>query len=79
MTGAVVLAIQDNAVSPGVLGFLVVAALGVATYLLVRSMNRQFRKIDLPDDEQEPGSEGAKRATPPRNGSPADPPDQPSR
>ncbi|MGZ4592657.1 MAG: hypothetical protein ACXV4A_03815 [Actinomycetes bacterium] len=78
MTSAVVLAIQDNAVSPGVLGFLVVAALGVATYLLVRSMNRQFRKIDLPDDKQAPGSEGAKRTPPPPNGGSgrADPPDQ---
>lgn len=40
---------QDSAVSPGVLGFIVVALLGVATWLLIRSMNRQFRKIDLPE------------------------------
>ena len=45
-----VLAVADQDVSPGVLGFLVVAALGVATWLLIRSMNRQMRKIDLPDD-----------------------------
>jgi hypothetical protein len=45
-----VLAVEDQDVSPGVLGFLVVAALGVATWLLIRSMNRQMRKIDLPDE-----------------------------
>ena len=55
MTGAVlatpvVRAIQDNKVSPGVLGFLVVAALGVATWLLIRSMNRQLHKIDFSED-----------------------------
>ena len=38
----------DNTVTPGVLGFVVVALLGVATYLLVRSMNRQIKRIDLP-------------------------------
>lgn len=41
----------ESKVTPGVLGFLVVALLGVATYLLLRSMNRQIRRIDLPKDE----------------------------
>ena len=40
---------EDSRVSPGVLGFVVVAILGVATWLLIRSMTRQFRKIDLPE------------------------------
>jgi hypothetical protein len=35
----------SNDVEPGVLGFLVVAAMGVALVLLLRSMNKQFRKI----------------------------------
>ncbi|HEX2820127.1 MAG TPA: hypothetical protein VHO07_08180 [Streptosporangiaceae bacterium] len=35
---------SDN-VAPGVLGFLVVAAMGVALVFLLRSMNKQFRKI----------------------------------
>lgn len=34
----------DN-VTPGVLGFIVVAAMGVALVFLLRSMNKQFRKI----------------------------------
>ncbi len=32
-------------VEPGVLAFLVVAAMGVALVFLLRSMNKQFRKI----------------------------------
>jgi hypothetical protein len=32
-------------VEPGVLGFLVVAALGVALVFILRSMNKQFKKI----------------------------------
>jgi hypothetical protein len=50
LASPVVRAIQDNKVSPGVLGFLVVAALGVATWLLIRSMNRQLHKIDFKED-----------------------------
>ena len=52
-----------NDVEPGLLGFLVVAVLGVALVLLLRSMNKQFRKITpepgpgLPDD-QDPGGQG---------------------
>ena len=46
-----VVAIDDTKVSPGVLGFLVVALIGLATYLLIRSMNRQIKRIDLPDDD----------------------------
>ncbi len=45
-------------VGAGALGFLVVAALALALVFLVRSMNKQFRKITpdpgpgLPGDEQ---------------------------
>ena len=45
-----------NDVEPGVMGFLVVAAMGVALVFLLRSMNKQFRKItpepDAPEDAQ---------------------------
>jgi hypothetical protein len=50
-------AVSDNDVSPGVIGFVVVASLGVATWLLIRSMNRQIKKIDLPDDEPPAGQD----------------------
>ncbi len=32
-------------VTPGLLGFLVVAGMGVAVYFLFRSMNKQLKKI----------------------------------
>ena len=49
-------------VEPGLLGFLVVAALGVALVFILRSMNRQFKKIgprpedpeDVASDESDP-------------------------
>jgi len=48
----------DN-VTPGVLGFLVVAGMGIILYFLLRSMNRQLRKIPPPPPEDagdDPGS-----------------------
>jgi hypothetical protein len=35
----------SNNVEPGVLGFLVVAGMGVVLVFLLRSMNKQFHKI----------------------------------
>jgi hypothetical protein len=40
-------------VEPGLLGFLVVAALAIALVFLLRSMNKQFRKIGPRPDEPE--------------------------
>jgi hypothetical protein len=41
-------------VEPGLLGFLVVAALGVALVFILRSMNRQFKKIGpRPEDVED--------------------------
>jgi hypothetical protein len=40
-----------NEVEPGLLGFLVVAAMGVALVFLLRSMNKQFRKIGPKPEE----------------------------
>jgi hypothetical protein len=37
-------------VSPGLLGFLVVAAMGFALFLLVKSMRKQISKIELPSE-----------------------------
>ena len=48
----------SNDVEPGVLGFLVVAAIGVALVFLLRSMNKQIRKITPtgPPEPDPPGS-----------------------
>jgi hypothetical protein len=42
-------------VAPGALGFLVVAGIGVALVFLLRSMNKQFRKI-TPDPSATPST-----------------------
>jgi hypothetical protein len=44
----------SNDIEPGLLGFLVVAALGVALVFLLRSMNKHLRKV-TPD----PAASGA--------------------
>jgi hypothetical protein len=51
----------SSSVTPGVLGFLVFAALAVALVFLLKSMNKQFRKITpdpgaaaAPDDPAKP-------------------------
>jgi hypothetical protein len=61
---------SDN-VTPGVLGFLVVAAMGVALVFLLRSMNKQFRKISPEADKPEEatgvnGPKAAQAGAPPR-------------
>ena len=50
-------------VEPGLLGFLVVAGIGVALIFLLRSMNKQFRKIGpRPEDPEGTEAEGASAA-----------------
>ena len=50
----------SNDVTPGVLGFLVVAAIGVALVFLLKSMNKQFRKIAPKDEAAVPKDAGSK-------------------
>ena len=44
---------DQNKVTPGLIGFLVFAGIGAAVWLLMKSMNRQFQKIDF---EEAPSS-----------------------
>ena len=46
-----------NSVQPGLLGFLVVAGIGVALVFLLRSMNKQFRKLGPPPEESQEAQE----------------------
>jgi hypothetical protein len=39
------IAAADSDVGPGLLAFLVIAAIGFALFLLIKSMNKQFIKI----------------------------------
>jgi hypothetical protein len=47
----------SSMVTPGILGFLVFAALAVALVFLIKSMNKQFRKIT---PKPEPGAAAAR-------------------
>ena len=40
-----------NDVEPGLLAFLVIAGIGIALVFLMRSMNKQFRKLPPPPEE----------------------------
>jgi hypothetical protein len=51
-----------NDVEPGLLGFLVVAALGLALVFLLRSMNKQFRKLGPPPEAEETDADGLSEA-----------------
>jgi hypothetical protein len=65
---ALQLAVEESKVTPGLLGFLVVAGLGIATWFLLKSMNKQLKRVDF-DDERKPAptfpvreAEGSDRA-----------------
>ena len=45
------LAVTESQVTPGVIAFLIVAALGVTLFFLVRSMNKQIGRIEAPREE----------------------------
>lgn len=46
------LAVESDQVAPGLLGFLVVAAIGLATWFLIKSMNKQLSKIDFEERDE---------------------------
>ncbi|MER5351079.1 hypothetical protein ABT093_12175 [Kitasatospora sp. NPDC002551] len=48
------LAVDDAKVTPGLLGFLVFAALGVATWFLAKSMNKQFKRVNFAEEPEAP-------------------------
>ena len=52
-----------NDVEPGLLGFLVVAALGLALVFLLRSMNKQLKKIGPKPEDTEAEGASAERAS----------------
>ena len=52
-----------NTVVTGVLGFLVVAGMGLALFFLLRSMNKQLRKVAPGPKWRGPGRDGGPGAT----------------
>jgi len=51
---------SSNDVTPGLLGFVVFAVMAVALVFLLKSMNKQFRKIAPKDETAVPGDAGSK-------------------
>ncbi|RKE20891.1 hypothetical protein [Streptomyces sp. TLI_171] len=47
------LALDETKVTPGLLGFVVFAALGIATWFLLKSMNARFKKIDFVEQQDQ--------------------------
>ncbi|MFD4142446.1 hypothetical protein [Streptomyces sp. NPDC058572] len=65
MTHAATLAaeLDKNKVTPGVLGFLVFAALAVGVWLLMKSMNRHMGRVNFEEAPQDPAPVGDKDTT----------------
>jgi hypothetical protein len=53
---------QESQVTPGLLGFAVVVVLGVATWLLVRSLGRRLKKISIPRGDDNGDDNGDDKA-----------------
>ncbi len=47
----VILAVNEDQVTPGVVAFFIVAALGVTLWLLIRSMNKHISRIEAPSED----------------------------
>lgn len=62
---------NNNNVTPGVLGFLVVAGMGIILYFLLKSMNRHLRKIPPPPPEEDEEGPEVPPGAPSVNASPA--------
>lgn len=53
------LAVKDldqDKVTPGLLGFVIFALIGLSLWWLMKNMNRQFQKIDFEEQPAEPAS-----------------------
>ncbi|GGX57719.1 hypothetical protein GCM10010358_09870 [Streptomyces minutiscleroticus] len=48
--------VDENKVTPGVLGFIVFAVMAVAVWGLMKSMNRHMGKVDFKEASDEDGS-----------------------
>ncbi|MEV0785632.1 hypothetical protein AB0I52_22215 [Streptomyces sp. NPDC050423] len=61
--------LDKNKVTPGVLGFIVFAALAIGVWLLMKSMNRHMGKVDFEEAPEAPGDAAAVGAAPGAAGS----------
>jgi hypothetical protein len=61
--------LDENKVTPGVLGFVVFAVMGLVVWFLMKSMHRHIQKVDFPEERPSDFREGARD----RGGAPAGP------
>ncbi|MDX3093986.1 hypothetical protein PV703_12650 [Streptomyces sp. ME01-24h] len=65
------LAVKDldqDKVTPGLLGFVIFALIGLSLWWLMKNMNRQFKKIDFEEQSSEPVKAAAGSESPGRTG-----------
>ncbi|MFG3286978.1 hypothetical protein [Streptomyces sp. NPDC048111] len=54
--------INNDKVTPGVLGFIVFAALALGVWMLMKSMNRHMRKVDFEEAPDPSAQDGAAKS-----------------
>ena len=67
MIAAILFAYETDDVRPGWVALALVILLGLATFLLWRSMNKQLRKIDVPTRAELDAAEDSSTAAAPAN------------
>ncbi|NGO08769.1 hypothetical protein G5C60_14435 [Streptomyces sp. HC44] len=63
--------VDEDKVTPGVLGFIVFAVMAVAVWGLMKSMNRHMGKVDFEEEKDPKGDGSDKKAGSGGNASPA--------
>ncbi|MFH8785964.1 hypothetical protein [Streptomyces roseoverticillatus] len=56
--------LDKNKVTPGVLGFIVFAVIGVAVWFLMKSMNRHMKRVDFVEEPDASGAVPGDKASP---------------
>ncbi|WP_181139039.1 hypothetical protein [Streptomyces sp. Ru72] len=57
--------VDENKVTPGVLGFIVFAVMAVAVWGLMKSMNKHMRKVSFEEDADASSEEAGKKGSGP--------------
>ncbi|MFC8132128.1 hypothetical protein [Streptomyces sp. NPDC057302] len=60
--------VDDDKVTPGVLGFIVFAVMALAVWGLMKSMSKHMRKVDFKESAEAPSGEGKTSAAEPGKG-----------
>ncbi|MGP3973095.1 hypothetical protein ACTWQF_03485 [Streptomyces sp. 8N114] len=73
--------LDENKVTPGVLGFIVFALIGAAVWMLMKSMNKHMKRVDFeeqpadePPADKQPSAGGSSEKTAADDDAPADAP-----